>query len=64
MEKVKMRRVPHRSYARYGAKSHIEYLHLCKHCQNEYWARKKDGRFCSNACRTLFRIENIAIDKK
>ena len=57
MTKVKMRRVPHYSNARYGAQSHIEYLHLCGYCKEEYWARKKDGKFCTSACRKLFRIE-------
>jgi len=65
MKKVKTRRVPRNNHGvRYGARTHIEYLHDCEHCKNEYWARKRDGRFCTNACRSLYRLGKLDKKKK
>jgi hypothetical protein len=30
----------------------------CKHCNNQYWAQKRDSRFCSKGCATAWRNTN------
>ena len=40
-------------------RSHIEYRIRCEHCGGEEgWVRRKDARFCSDACRKLTGREN------
>ena len=32
---------------------HILYKKICAYCQSEFWAKKINGKCCSNSCRTL-----------
>jgi hypothetical protein len=32
---------------------HIIYLKTCKYCKTDFWAKKVNGEYCSNACRNL-----------
>ena len=32
---------------------HILYPRVCDFCSREYWAKKIDGKCCSNKCRNL-----------
>lgn len=37
--------------------NHIVYLKTCDYCQEEFWAKKIDGKCCSNACRSLIMVQ-------
>ena len=64
MKSGTIRRVPvekHDHWGNFYEATHIEYKRTCKYCDTEYWARKKDGQYCSNACRNLLRHDNIRL---
>jgi hypothetical protein len=37
--------------------NHICYLKLCNYCETEFWVKKINGEYCSNACRSLRRLK-------
>lgn len=40
---------------------HIIYSKVCEICEVEFWAKKNDGKCCSNSCRSLKCIRNKRI---
>lgn len=53
-----IRRTFYVEYTKGAKRSTIEYKFTCLWCSTDFWCRKKNTQYCSNACRALVCIEN------